>query len=214
MRVVLLGPPGAGKGTQGELLARRLGVGRYVSGDLLREAVREGSAAGRQAQGWIERGELVPDAIVTGIVTGALSRDAGPGFVLDGFPRTIAQAEALAEFLGSRRARIDAVVYLEVPESEVVKRLVSRRVCPSCGAAYNLHTNPPRKDEVCDRCGARLASRSDDDEGTVRRRLRVYEGETAPLVEWYRAQGVRLLRVNGLGSVAEVRARVRSALGL
>lgn len=213
-RVVLLGPPGAGKGTQGELLARRLSVARYASGDLLREAVREGTAVGRQAKGAIDRGELVPDAIVAAVVMEGLGRDTSSGFVLDGFPRTIAQAEVLAEFLGSRQAPIDVVVCLDVPESELVRRLTSRRICPSCGATYNLAVAPPREDAVCDRCGATLVIRSDDQEATVRRRLRVYEEETAPLIEWYRARGVPLLRVDGVGSVEDVHERLTSALGV
>lgn len=209
MRVILLGPPGAGKGTQGERLARHFGVPRFATGDMLREAVRAGTRVGREARAYIDRGELVPDEVVTRIVEEALRREeAAGGFILDGFPRTVAQAEALDRVLESVGSRIDAVVYFDVPERELVRRLTGRRVCPRCGATYNLHEGPPKAEGVCDRCGGELVTRSDDDEETVRQRLRVYERSTAPLVDRYRRAGVEFHRVDGLGSVAEIQERL------
>lgn len=215
MRVVLLGPPGAGKGTQGELLARRLGVPRYATGDILRAAVRTGTAVGEAAKAYMERGELVPDELVTRIVTEALrGPEAARGFILDGFPRTVVQADALEETLRGPGTPLDAVVYFDVPERELIRRSTGRRVCPSCGATYNAHSSPPRRAGVCDHCGAELVTRVDDDEATVRQRLRVYERSTAPLVDRYRQAGVAFHRLDGLGSVEEVQARLNECLGV
>lgn len=214
MRIILLGPPGAGKGTQGELLARHLGVPTYATGDILREAVRNGTPVGREAQGYMDRGELVPDEVVTRIVTQALERpEASSGFVLDGFPRTTAQAQALDEYLARQGRTLDAVVYFDLPERELILRLTGRRVCPSCGANYNVHASPPRQTESCDRCGAQLVTRSDDDEATVRQRLKVYERSTSPLVDRYRRSQVAFHRLDGLGSVDEIQDRLRATLG-
>ena len=213
MRLILLGPPGAGKGTQGERLARRFGVPRFATGDILRDAVRAQTPVGREARAYMDRGELVPDELVTRIVGEALRREeASGGFILDGFPRTVAQAEALDDVLESVGSRIDAVVYFDVPERELVRRLTGRRVCPRCGATYNLHAGPPKAEGVCDRCGGELVTRSDDDEETVRQRLRVYERSTAPLVDRYRRGGVEFHRVDGLGSVDDVQERLLGRL--
>lgn len=215
MRVVFLGPPGAGKGTQGERLARRLGVPRYATGDILREAVRAETAVGREAKRYMDGGELVPDDVVTRIVAEALRRDeAARGFVLDGFPRTVAQAEALDQELRALGSELDAVAYFDVPERELIRRATGRRVCSSCGATYNLYSDAPKASGLCDRCGGALVARSDDDEETLRRRLRVYEQSTAPLLEWYRARGVPFYRVDGLGSVDEIQARLVQVLGI
>lgn len=215
MRVVLLGPPGAGKGTQGEGLARRLGLPRLATGDILREAVRAETEIGREAQRHMDRGDLVPDEVVTRIVVEALRRpEAARGFVLDGFPRTIAQAQALEDELRSLGTELDAVVYFDVPERELVRRSTGRRICPSCGATYNVYSSPPKTAGVCDHCGGALVTRSDDDEATLRRRLRVYEQSTAPLVDRYRQSGVPFHRLDGLGSVDEIQARLGDVLGI
>lgn len=214
MRVILLGPPGAGKGSQGERLARRLGVPRYATGDILREAVRAGSPVGREAQAYMDRGELVPDDLVMRIVAEALRRaEAARGFILDGFPRTVGQADALDEVLREAGTPLDAVVYFDVPERELVRRSTGRRICPSCGATYNVFSSPPKKEGECDRCGAALVTRRDDEEETVRQRLRVYERSTAPLVDRYRGAGVPFHRVDGLGSVDEIQERLWGLLG-
>lgn len=215
MRVILLGPPGAGKGTQGQRLASHLGVPEYATGEILREAVREATPVGREAQGYMDRGELVPDEVMMRLVTELLERpEAANGFVLDGFPRTVAQAEALDAYLAQRGTPLDAVVHFDVPESELARRLTGRRVCPSCQATYNLHSSPPSRPEVCNRCGSRLVTRSDDEESTVRRRLKVYGRSTAQLVDRYRQAGAAFRRVDGLGSVEEIQTRLRAMLGV
>ncbi len=203
MIYVLLGLPGAGKGTQGELLSRELGIPRVSTGDILREAVKKGTPLGLKAREAMERGELVSDDIVIGIVEEKLkSPDCARGCILDGFPRNLKQAEAL------ERMGLDLkAIYIDVPEEEVVRRLSARRVCADCGAVYNLLTSPPKKEGVCDRCGGPLIQREDDREEVVRERIRVYREQTEPILEFYRKRGV-LLVVNGLGSPQEVFSRL------
>ncbi|MDA8066859.1 MAG: adenylate kinase [Thermaerobacter sp.] len=210
MRVLFLGAPGAGKGTQAALLARRLGVPHLSTGDLFRQAVREGTPLGREAQAYMDRGELVPDAVVVGMVRERLQGETG--FVLDGFPRTLPQARALEEELAVLAAPLDAAVLLEVPEELILRRLTARRLCRSCGAVYHLEFHPPRIPGRCDRCGGELYQRDDDREETVRRRLEVYRQETAPVAQFYRDRGL-LRQVDGTGSEEEVSHRVASALG-
>lgn len=214
MRMVLLGPPGSGKGTQAQLLAQRLGVPQVSTGDILRAAVREGTPLGLRAKGYMDRGELVPDELVVELVRERLQRpDCAGGFILDGFPRTVAQAEALEDALREQGRALQAVVYLRVDDQEVVRRISGRRSCERCGAVYHVLYDPPREDGRCDRCGGRLYQRDDDREETVRARLRVYEANTAPLVERYRAQGL-LREVAGQGTPQEVLGRVLRALGV
>ncbi len=207
MIYILLGLPGAGKGTQGELLSKKLGIPRVSTGDILREAVRKGTPLGRKAKEAMDRGELVSDDIVIGIVEEKLkSKDCGEGCILDGFPRNLTQAEALEKMGLELKA-----IYIEVPEEEVVKRLSARRICPSCGAVYNLITSPPKREGICDRCGAALVQRDDDREEVVRERIRVYREQTEPIVEFYRRKGV-LVVVDGLGSPQEVFSRLQRAI--
>jgi adenylate kinase len=211
MRVVLLGPPGSGKGTHGKRLAASLGVPLIATGDILREAIAEGTRLGQAAQEDVKAGRLVADATVLGIIETRLAqKDAANGFVLDGFPRTTAQADGLAALLGDRR--IDRVVNLVVPAETVVNRLRDRWLCPSCGAIYNTATMPPRVEGVCDRCGGKLTQRADDRPETVRARLEVYERETAPLVMYYERLGM-LRNVDASGSPEAVYASVQRALG-
>ncbi len=213
MRVVFLGPPGAGKGTQGRALAREWGVPHVATGDMLREAVAAGTPLGRQARERMDRGALVPDDVMVGLVGERLGQpDAQRGFILDGFPRTLAQAEALERILKDVDRPLDRAVYFDVPEPELVRRLTGRRVCGSCQATYHLDSAPPRQPDVCDRCGGRLWQREDDSEATVRTRLRVYAEQTAPLLDYYRARGL-LATVRGEGPIEEVRAAVRQAVG-
>jgi adenylate kinase len=205
MKIVLLGPPGAGKGTQGELLAERCELPRYATGDILRGAVREGTPLGREAERFMDAGELVPDELVIDLVRDVLGRpQAADGFILDGFPRTVAQAEGLQTTLDERGARLDAVIYLDVPEDELVRRLAGRRVCSACGTVYNVHFEPPRETGVCDACGGHLETRDDDREETVRNRLRVYHEQTEPLLDWYARSRAPLRRIQGVGDVDEV----------
>lgn len=214
MRVIFLGPPGAGKGTQAQRAAPRWGVPWIATGDMLREAVAAGSPLGRQAKAYLERGELVPDEVVISLVAERLDRDdTRKGFVLDGFPRTVAQARALGRLLAERGVALDRVLDLEVGEEELVRRLSGRRICGRCGACSHVQVSPPKAAGRCDRCGGELIQREDDRPETVRRRLAVYRTETRPLVEHYRAQGL-LETIPGEGTVEEVfRAVVAAAEG-
>ena len=210
-RVIFLGPPGAGKGTQARELARGLGVPHVATGDMLREAAAAGTALGREAKRYMDTGALVPDAVVIGLVDARLDQgDARVGWVLDGFPRTVAQAEALDELLARRGTEIERAVYFEVSREELVRRLTGRRTCRRCAAGYHTVSAPPRVTGRCDRCDGELYQREDDAEATVSRRLDVYATSTAPLLDYYRSRGV-LAGVSGEGAVADIAARVRHA---
>ncbi|HXH81586.1 MAG TPA: adenylate kinase [Candidatus Tectomicrobia bacterium] len=209
MRLVFLGPPGAGKGTQARALARDRGVPQVATGDILRQAVAAGTPLGREAQGYMDRGALVPDDVIVGLVAERLREpDAARGFILDGFPRTIAQAEALDRLLKDAGQALDGVVYFEVAEAELLRRLTGRRVCVQCQAAYHVVSAPPRRDGVCDRCGGAVVQREDDREATVRTRLEVYHRQTAPLLDHYRGRGL-LTTVKGEGTIDAVREAIR-----
>jgi len=196
MHLILLGPPGAGKGTQGALLTERYGIVRISTGDLLREAVREGTPLGRDAKRFMDAGELVPDDVILGLVRDVMSR-VDSGVVFDGFPRTIAQAVGLERLLADLGRPLHAVILIEVDDEELVRRLAGRRVCAECGVTYNVHFQPPRAPGACDECGGTLVVRPDDSEDTVRRRLSVYREQTAPLIGHYRAGPVPVHVVDG-----------------
>ena len=211
MRLVLMGPPGAGKGTQGALLARRYGIPRYATGDILRAARREGTELGREAQRYMDAGELVPDEVILGMMRERLaSEEASDGFLLDGFPRTVEQAEGLSELLDDLGHELDAVVDLQVADEEIVRRLSSRRVCADCNQMAPAGHDP---DRPCPECGGELRRRPDDEPETVRRRLEVYRDETAPVLDWYRCSPVEVIEVSGRGTVAEVNDRLVEAIG-
>lgn len=212
MYVVLLGAPGAGKGTQAPLLARALGVVHVATGDMLREAVRQRTAYGERARAYMQEGKLVPDEIVLALTLERLDRpDARRGFVLDGFPRTLVQAEALDRALEAAGKRLDRALWLEVPHDVLVARLSGRWICASCQTVYHELTSPPSVPGVCDRCGGDLRQRADDRPEAVERRLRVYLAETAPLVEYYRARSV-LRVVDGNQPVDAVKAALLRAV--
>jgi len=211
--VAFLGPPGAGKGTQARDLAQEWGVLHLATGDMLREAVAAGSPLGREAKGYMDQGALVPDDVIIRMMGERLGRaDARPGFILDGFPRTIAQAEALAKLLKDLGQTLDTVVYFDVSEPELLRRLTGRRVCRKCGHTYHLVSNPPERAGICDACGGELYQRDDDSEATVRNRLQVYQRQTAPLLDYYRQRNM-LTTVAGEGPVAMIRDAIRKAVG-
>ena len=204
MRLVFLGPPGAGKGTQAKLVSRRYGIPGIATGDMLREAVAAGAPLGREAKGVMDGGALVPDEVVIGLVADRLERDdCRKGFILDGFPRTVPQAEALGKLLTVRGEVLDRVLAFDLSEIELLRRLTGRRVCRTCGTNFHLVSSPPKHAGVCDACGGELFQRDDDDEATVRRRLAVYRAETQPLLDYYQRHGL-LSKMPGQGSVETI----------
>ena len=213
MRVAFLGPPGAGKGTQARDLAQEWGALHLATGDMLREAVAAGSPLGREAKSYMDQGALVPDDVIIRMMAERLgAADAGRGFILDGFPRTIAQAEALARLLRDLGQTLDTVVYFDVSEPELLRRLTGRRVCRACGHSYHVTSNPPKLAGVCDACGGELYQRDDDSDATVRNRLEVYRRQTAPLLDYYRQRNL-LVTVSGEGPVVTIRDAIRAAVG-
>jgi adenylate kinase len=204
MRLILLGPPGAGKGTQAEVLSKEYNIPHISTGDMLREAVAKRTPVGIKANAYMIKGELVPDEIVIEIVSQRLaSPDAKGGFILDGFPRTKRQAESLDEALGKSGIPLDAAFYFDTTDSVVIKRLSGRRVCRSCGANFHVTNIPPKKEGICDFCGSALIQRPDDKEQTVKNRLEVYKKETAELIDYYRSKGI-LRTVSGDLDVKEL----------
>jgi adenylate kinase len=213
MNIVLFGPPGAGKGTQAKKLVADFGIPHLSTGDVLREAVRQGTELGKRAKPLMDAGKLVPDDLVIGLVEERLrADDAQKGFILDGFPRTIPQAEALTRVLQKNGRTINAVISLEVPEAELVNRLSARRSCPQCGAVYHMVSQPPKRAGYCDNEGAGLLQREDDKEDRVKARLRVYAEQTSPLKEWYRERGL-LRSIDGVGSPEGIYAQIQKSIG-
>jgi adenylate kinase len=210
MRLVLLGPPGAGKGTQARHLVERFGLTHIATGDIFRWNIAQGTELGRLAKGYLDAGELVPDDVTTRIVMDAIDR-AADGFLLDGFPRTAGQAEALESELADRGLPLSAVLAFLVDEETAVKRIAGRRTCATCQAPYNVYFSPPRVDGVCDACGGPLVQRTDQGEDTVRRRFEVYRESTAPLLKFYSDRGI-LREVDAEGPEAGVTERVLAAL--
>jgi len=212
--LVLLGPPGAGKGTQARLLEAQLKAPQIASGDLLRTAVRNRTALGAEAKSYMDKGALVPDELVLKLIEEHLNqRGAQSGFILDGFPRTVAQAEALARMLETRKERLDKVIALIVPNEEIIKRISGRRTCRNCGAMYHVIYDPPRNVDICNDCNGELYQREDDEEDTVRMRLEVYAASTKPLLDHYGRLGL-LAQIDGLGRPDDIERRILEAVGL
>jgi adenylate kinase len=212
MNLVMLGPPGAGKGTQAALLAEKIKVPHVATGDLFRTALKEETELGLTAKSYMERGELVPDEVTVAMVRERLLEpDCDTGVILDGFPRTVEQAEALEGLLSDQGKAIDAALFIDAAEDELVRRLSSRWTCRNCQAVYNVISNPPREEGRCDVCGGELYQRPDDVPETVRNRIRVYWDQTSPLVEYYRGKGL-LITIESEGGIENVQGKILKAL--
>lgn len=204
MRLVLLGAPGAGKGTQAKMLIDKYKLPQISTGDILRKAVADGTPLGKEAKVIMEKGELVPDRIVLGLVEERLKQDdCKAGFILDGFPRNTAQAEELDKMLDGLKMPLNSALSVDVPMEDLMKRLTGRRTCKNCQQMYNIYYSPPKKEGVCDKCGGELFQRGDDKEETIKKRLDVYDAQTAPLIDYYKKKGI-LKSVKGTGSIDEI----------
>jgi adenylate kinase len=214
MRIVLLGAPGAGKGTQAKILIEKYGMPQISTGDLLRAAVAAGTPLGKEAKSYMDKGELVPDSVVLGMVEERMKKDdCKKGYILDGFPRNTAQAEALDKMLASLNMSLTAALSVDVPLDDLMKRLTGRRTCKGCGQMYNIYFKAPAKEGVCDKCSGELFQRDDDKEATIKKRLEVYTAQTEPLIGYYKNKGI-LKSVSGTGSIDEIFKKVTEALGL
>jgi adenylate kinase len=212
MKLILLGPPGAGKGTQAKMLTERFAIPQIATGDILRAALQAGTALGLEARSYMDAGALVPDQVVIGIVRERLQQsDCQSGFILDGFPRTVAQADALRVVLQDLGRQLDRVVSLTVDADALVERLTGRRTCRDCGRGYHVRFEPPRDAQHCDACGGELFQRDDDREETIRKRLSVYAQQTAPLIDYYRLAGL-LVELDGMQPIPAVQEQVLTAL--
>ena len=212
MKLVLLGPPGAGKGTQAKMLIEKYQLPQISTGDILRQAVKDGTPLGKEAKTYMDQGKLVPDDLIVNLIKARINADdCKAGYIFDGFPRTVAQAEALDSLLKSLATQLDAVISIDVPEDEVVKRLSGRRTCKNCGALYHMLYTPPAKEGICDKCGGSLFQRSDDNEATIRQRLSVYREQTAPLIAYYTQQDL-VKAIPGTGEPEEIFATICRAL--
>jgi adenylate kinase len=208
MNLILLGPPGAGKGTQAKILIKKFDIPQVSTGDILRAAVKEQTPMGVKAKGYMDAGALVPDEVVVGIVEERLAKpDCGKGFVLDGFPRTVGQADALKKMLASLGKTIEHVVSIDVDKEELLGRITGRRTCRACGKGYHVAFDPPKVTDRCDECGGELYLRDDDSESTMRKRLDVYEEQTAPLISYY-AKETLLRTVQGTGSIDDIQRKI------
>lgn len=209
MKIILLGAPGAGKGTQAEIISKKLGIPTISTGNILRAAVKAGTPIGLEAKSYMDAGKLVPDEVIIGIIQERLAQsDCANGFILDGVPRTIAQAEAL----DAHGIHFDAVLSLEIADSVIEARMTGRRTCHTCGATYHIVAAPPKQEGVCDKCGGELEQRKDDQPETVKHRLEVYHNETEPLKDYYQAHGV-LMSVPDLGGIEETNEKIMELLG-
>jgi adenylate kinase len=212
VNIILLGPPGAGKGTQAKMLVEQYGIPQISTGDILRAAVKEGTQLGKEAKSYMDKGGLVPDSVVIGIVEERIQQpDCEKGYMLDGFPRTVPQAEALDGMLKNLTSQIDHVVSIEVENEELVKRLTGRRTCRDCGAGFHVMFDPPEQEGVCDKCGGELYQRDDDNVATVTSRLEVYGDQTLPLIDYYQGQG-KVRPIDGVGEIKEIFSLITGVL--
>jgi adenylate kinase len=212
MKLILLGPPGAGKGTQAKMLTEKYTIPQISTGDILRAAVKDGTPMGQKAKEYMNAGGLVPDEVVVGIVKDRLQeKDCVHGFILDGFPRTVAQADALQASLRDMGKELDHVISLEVDAEALVERLTGRRTCKECGRGYHVKFEPSRETGICDACGGALFQRDDDQEETIRKRLQVYADQTAPLISYYRDAGV-LMQLDGMQPISQVQEKMQLLL--
>lgn len=212
MNLILLGPPGAGKGTQAKILANEFAIPQISTGDILRAAVKEQTPMGAKAKAFMDAGALVPDEVVVGIVEERLAKpDCATGFILDGFPRTVVQADALKTMLAGMGKRIEHVVSINVEKEELLQRITGRRTCRLCGKGYHILFDPPKQDSICDECGGALYLRDDDSEETMRNRLEVYENQTAPLIAYYAKESL-LRTVVGTGSIDGIQQKILTCI--
>ena len=213
LNIVLLGPPGAGKGTQAELIVDKYGIPQISTGDIFRANIKNGTELGKKAKEYMDRGDLVPDELVVDLVKDRIEQDdCADGFMLDGFPRTVFQAEELDKIMEARGLKINAVLNIDVKPEKLVKRIAGRRVCRSCGATYNVDYKAPEKEGVCDKCGGEVYQRADDTEETVQNRIKVYFSQTAPLIDYYEKSDV-IVNINGDQAESAVFAEIAGALG-
>ena len=211
MIVILLGAPGVGKGTQGSLISKQFAIPQISTGDILRNEVKKSTELGKQAKNFMNKGELVPDDVIVGMMESRIKADdCSNGFILDGFPRTVEQADALGRMLDKNKLKLNCSLLIDVPEDVIIERLTGRRVCPNCGEVYHLKYNPPKNDNVCDKCGTELIQRDDDKKETVKNRLDVYNRSTAPLINYYERKG-KLIKINGMGSIDQIFDNVKLA---
>lgn len=211
MNLILFGPPGAGKGTQSAYLIERMKMKQISTGDLFRAAIKNGTPLGKEAKGYLDAGKLVPDTVTIGLVEEELQKLNGQGFILDGFPRNVAQAEALEGLLKTLRLKVDHSVFLEVPLALLLGRLTGRRTCKNCGTVYHIESKPTKVEGVCDVCGGQVVQRPDDKEEVIRTRLEAYESSTRPLKDYYKAKGP-YVEVDGTGTSEEVFGRLTKAV--
>jgi adenylate kinase len=213
MNIILLGPPGAGKGTQAKRLIDKYGIPQISTGDMLRAALKAGTPLGLEAKKFMDQGALVPDSVVIGLVKERIQKDdCRSGYMLDGFPRNVSQAETLDKMLGELGQKIDHVVNIDVPKEELIGRLTGRRTCRNCGAGFHVMFDPPKATGVCDKCSGELYQRDDDNETTVKSRLDVYDNQTKPLTDYYQKQG-KVRNIPGVGQMGEIFVLITRALG-
>ncbi|MFW6109633.1 MAG: adenylate kinase [archaeon] len=212
MKMVIMGSPGSGKGTRAHIISDIYDIPVITTGDMLREAIREETEYGKVAKKYVEQGDLVPDRVVNGIVRDRMSQpDVKKGFILDGFPRSKSQADALDEILDDLDMELTHVLYVKVPDEVIINRLSKRRTCPECGAVYNLDSAPPKKDKICDKCGSKLVQREDDKPEVIKHRLEVYREKTKPLLERYHERDL-VVEASGEGSIDKLRSKMKEIL--